>query len=97
MGGDADDLVRDVGRRVAELRIGLGLTQEELAEQLDVPPRYVQRVEAGRVNFTLRSLQRWAEVLGVKVAKLLVKPRLRAPGPGRPPGKKGRPSRRRKR
>jgi transcriptional regulator with XRE-family HTH domain len=84
MGGEADDLVRDVGRRVAELRIRLGLTQEELAERLDVLPRYVQRAEAGKVNFTLRSLHRWADVLGVAVAKLFAKPRIRPTRPGRP-------------
>ncbi len=54
---DPDLVLRSVGRRVAELRSG---TQEELAERLGVSIKYLQRIEAGRPNLTIRSLVRIA-------------------------------------
>jgi transcriptional regulator with XRE-family HTH domain len=42
---------------VAERRRAYGLTQEQLAEKLDVSLKYLQRVEAGEENLTLL---RWA-------------------------------------
>jgi transcriptional regulator with XRE-family HTH domain len=60
---DPDRLVRDVGRRLAELREARGLTQQELADELDVSMRYVQSIEAGTQNLTLRTLAEYASVL----------------------------------
>jgi transcriptional regulator with XRE-family HTH domain len=47
---------RAVGRRVAELRVETGLTQEQLAEKLDVSLKYIQRIERGDENLTIDSL-----------------------------------------
>ena len=49
---DPDAVIRDVGRRVAELRVGLGLTQDKFAESLGVSGVYVRRVEIGQENLT---------------------------------------------
>lgn len=76
-------LLRDVGRRVAELRQSRGMTQETLAERADVSVRYVQRVERGG-NLTLLSLARFAELLGVTVVDLLAAPASREIKRGRP-------------
>ena len=35
----ADDVLRDLGRRVAELRAARGLTQERFAEEADITSR----------------------------------------------------------
>ena len=43
-----DRELRNLGRRVAELRISRGLTQEGLAERLGKDARYVQEIEGGR-------------------------------------------------
>lgn len=82
---DPDAVIRDVGRRVAELRAGLGLTQEKLAEALNVSGVYVRRVEIGQENLTLRSLTRFATMLGVRTVDLLTAPQSREVRVGRPP------------
>ncbi len=38
---------KQVGRRVKERREALGLTQEELAERIDVAPHFISTVERG--------------------------------------------------
>ena len=80
----ADDVLRDLGRRVAELRATRGLTQEKFAEEADITAQYLQRVEAGRENLTVRSLVRLAALLHVSITDLFAKPALREVRPGRP-------------
>lgn len=82
--GAADRLVRSVGRRVAELRRETGRTQRELAETLGVSVQYVQRIEQGRENLTLRSLAELATALAAPASELLTAPRSLAPKRGRP-------------
>lgn len=79
-------LLGRVGRRVAEVRSEAGLTQETLAERLEVALTYVARIEQGRQNVTLRSLARVAEALGVD-------PRVLLDAPTSPPPRRGRPRR----
>lgn len=77
-----------VGRRLAELREGAGLTQAELAEQLDLGIDYVQRVEVGRYNVTILAVDRICSVLGADIGDAFRRPRsTKIPGPGRPKGK----------
>lgn len=57
-------VIEDVGRRVAELRSERGWTQQEAAEQLAMPLKNFQRIEAG-TNLTIRTLVRVA--LGFEV------------------------------
>ena len=80
----ANDVLRDLGRRVAELRASKGLTQERFAEVADVTVQYLQRVEAGRENLTVRSLVRLAGLLHVTITNLFSKPAQRNVRPGRP-------------
>ena len=84
---DPDQLIEDVGRRVGELRVQAGFTQAELADLAEVSPKYLQRIEAGQENLTLRSLARMANILLVPVTDLFLAPERAAPGRGRPPGK----------
>lgn len=61
------------------------MTQEKLAERAEVSVRYVQRVEAGSENVTVRTLAKFANALRVDLAALLSPPAtLRRAGPGRP-------------
>lgn len=81
---DPDRLLRSLGRRIAELRAERGLTQEQLAELVDVSARYIQSVEAGEENLTVRTLAKFGTVLEVAVYDLLLPPTKPKPGPGRP-------------
>lgn len=87
---DARDrrVFEDVGRRVRELRVDRGWTQEDAVERLGVDVRELQRIEAGKVNLTLASLVRLARGLGTPVRALFDPPTSRAPRrPGRPRGR----------
>lgn len=81
---DADRLVQDVGRRLAELREARGLTQQALADALNVSMRYVQAVEAGEENLTLRSIAVLINVLRAPVTAVFEPPQARRRRPGRP-------------
>lgn len=84
---DPDRVLRAVGRRVAELRLASGLTQERLAEKLSVSSKYVQQIEAGTQNLSLRSLARIADAVSAPLVALLEPPKsLRSPA-GRPRGR----------
>jgi transcriptional regulator with XRE-family HTH domain len=81
---NVERVLRDLGRRVAELRADNGLTQEGLAEQVDLAPRYLQAIESGRENPTARVLIEIAFNLHVSMSDLFRPPR--SPGrSGRPP------------
>lgn len=82
--GDIDQILRDVGRRVAEARIHGGLTQEQFAESMGYSLKFAQRIEAGRENLTIKSLANLANHLGVEMNALFQRPRTKKPGPGRP-------------
>jgi transcriptional regulator with XRE-family HTH domain len=70
---------------VAERRRNAGLTQEQLAERLDVSIKYLQRLEAGDENLTIRSLVRISNVLDVAPSQLFTPLRnARRSKPGRP-------------
>ena len=84
---DPERVIANVGRRIAEQRRERGWTQETLAERLDVSLKYVQRIEAGRENLTLRSLIQLAWLLDTKIVSFLDPPQGAVPGRGRPPGR----------
>jgi transcriptional regulator with XRE-family HTH domain len=81
---DPEGLLRDIGRRIAELRIERGLTQQEFAGQLRIAVRYLARLEAGGQNMTIHRLVWLARALRVRVVDLLKPPRTREVSVGRP-------------
>lgn len=84
----ADDVVKDVGRRIAEIREASGYTQDTFARTLKATPQYVSRLERGR-NVTLHTLVRVANALKVSPQDLLAAPaRRESRARGRPPKKK---------
>lgn len=60
-----------LGAQVRDLRRARGLTQEALAEELGVTPRYLAGIERGERNLTLDSVDALASQLGVPAAALL--------------------------
>jgi transcriptional regulator with XRE-family HTH domain len=79
-------LVARVGRRIAELREDASLTQQHLADRMGFSPQYLRRVEAGGVNLSIMSLERFADALDVHVVDLFEAPRsMGQRNPGRPP------------
>lgn len=64
----ASSLKLTLGAQVREIRRVRGLTQEALAEQLGVTPRYIAGVERGERNLTLDSVDALAKQLGVETS-----------------------------
>jgi transcriptional regulator with XRE-family HTH domain len=60
------DLARFLGRRLREIRLNKGLRQQDLQDR-GMSYKYYQRIEGGKVNPTLRSLEKLAFALGVSV------------------------------
>ena len=66
-----ESLKHRLGRNLRALRIARGLTQEKLAEQLNVTPRYLAGIERGERNLTLDSIESLAAQLEVAALSLL--------------------------
>lgn len=70
-----------VGWNLRRLRVEQGLSQERLALAAGIDRAYVGRVERGRENVTITTLEALARALGVAVAALFVAPEPGAPRP----------------
>lgn len=60
-----------LGKRIREERQKLNMTQEMLAEDIDLTTAYVGQIERGERNLTLENLIKVANRLGVTVDYLL--------------------------
>ena len=60
-----------IGRRIKNARLEQNLTQEELADKIDVSVAFMSRVERGTSQINLRRLTQIAEILKVSPGYLL--------------------------
>lgn len=60
-----------LGKRIREERLRLNLTQEKLAESIDVSDSYIGQIERGEKSLTLDTLVRLANRFGVTLDYLL--------------------------
>ncbi|HNZ50448.1 MAG TPA: helix-turn-helix transcriptional regulator [Bacilli bacterium] len=65
------ELNRVFGTRIKEIRISKGLTQEKLAEHLQIHRTFVGQIERAEKNISLSTLGKIAEKLEINVAELL--------------------------
>ena len=61
---DSDDLSA-FGERVRRFRVERGLTQSQLAEQVELDRKTINRVEAGHYSTSLRTVFRIASALSI--------------------------------
>lgn len=59
-----------IAKRIRRLRKQKGLTQEQLAEKTHVSTTHIGLVETGKRRASLKTLQRIASALGVKLKDL---------------------------
>ena len=59
------------GRNIQRIRKKAGLTQEDLAEKTDLSTTYIGYIEIGQKKPTLKTLNKIAMVLKVKVKDLI--------------------------
>ena len=69
MGRRADILVQ-FGKRVRELREGLGLSQEAFADRCGLDRTYLSGIELGKRNVSLRNLELLARAFEINLARL---------------------------
>ena len=59
------------GEKIKSYRINLGLTQSQVASELEVTPGYISNVENGRTAMSLRFLIYYAKLMGVTLDELV--------------------------
>jgi transcriptional regulator with XRE-family HTH domain len=66
-----ETLAQQVARRIVEARTARRITQDALAERLEMATRNLQRIESGRQNLTLGTIERIARALDEEPIALL--------------------------
>ncbi len=60
-----------MGERLKKARVSKNITQEELAEKLNVSVAFLSRVERGSSNFNLKRIEQVCNVLGITEAEII--------------------------
>jgi transcriptional regulator with XRE-family HTH domain len=66
-----DDLHRDFGHALRDLRQAVGISQEALAHRAGLSANYISDLERGRKSPSLRTVARLAHVLGTIPSRIL--------------------------
>ena len=64
-------MTENYGEQIKSYRIKLGLTQNQVAAEMDVTPSYISNVENGRTAMSLRFLIYYAKLMGVTLDELV--------------------------
>ena len=83
---DFEELARNIGLRVVEMRRAQGLRQIDLARLIPGTVAWLSKIEQGTQNLTLATMVKLSRALRVRVVDLFA-----APSAGRKPSKRGRP------
>lgn len=68
----------EIGKRIKIARIKVGISQEKLAEQVDLSPSHMSNIETGTTKVSLTSIVRIANALSLTVDELLCDSLIRA-------------------
>ncbi len=60
-----------IGVRLKQARLDKKITQEKLAELIDVSVTYISRIERGSTNISLKRLSEICDILGVSEGEIL--------------------------
>lgn len=66
-----EDLLNRIGLNIRVERTIKQLTQAQLAEIIDVHEKYVGKIETGKQNVTVKTLNKIAKALNIDIIKLL--------------------------
>ena len=58
---------KEIGKRIKEKRIIKRLTQQKLAEQLEVSDEYMSKIETGKTKISLRRLSQLSVLLDTPI------------------------------
>lgn len=68
-----DDLCHRIARNLKKIRAGRGFTQMQLGELTGTHWRHIQKIEAGDLNTSLKTIARLATALSIDPCDLLSK------------------------
>ena len=68
---DDKELFNRIGLNVRVERTIKRLTQAQLAEMIDVHEKYIGKIETGKQNITLKTLNKIAQALNIDITRLL--------------------------
>lgn len=63
----------EFGKRVRELRMATGLSQEKFAFKIGMDRTYYASVESGKRNISLRNIEKIANGFGISISELFSK------------------------
>jgi ribosome-binding protein aMBF1 (putative translation factor) len=69
-----DQYLRELGKRIAERRKNLAMSQQALAAQANLDRTYLSTVEHGKQNVTISVIAKLAVALEMSLEELLVEP-----------------------
>ena len=67
-----EDIVVRLGRRIRQLRIDTGLSQEKFAYSIGMDRTYFASVEAGKRNIAVRNIKKIADGLQISLSELFM-------------------------
>ena len=65
------DILKTFGLNVKFERMKQWLTQAQLAELIDVHEKYIGKIETGKQNVTVKTLNKIAQALNINIIRLL--------------------------
>ncbi|MBO8430074.1 helix-turn-helix transcriptional regulator [Spirochaetes bacterium] len=65
------EILKQFGRNVKAERVRKGLTQEALAERMNINSEYISKVERGMANMSLKKIAELADYIGADINDLL--------------------------
>jgi transcriptional regulator with XRE-family HTH domain len=77
-------ICRSIAANTRAARLRRGWTQEQLGEAADVAPRYIQRIETGRINPSAVVVAAIADALGIDPGRLFRPAKISERREGRP-------------
>jgi transcriptional regulator with XRE-family HTH domain len=66
-----EDIKVRFGRRLRELRLEKGLSQEKLANLSEIDRTYIPGIENGKRNVSIKILERLSKVLSISLSDML--------------------------
>ena len=66
-----EQILKNVGLKIKFKRLQKGLTQEQLAELIGVHEKYIGKIETGKQNITIKTLNRLANALEIDICNFL--------------------------
>lgn len=68
-----DSITLDIGNRIKEARIKLGLSQKDLADKIDMTSSFISQIESNQISPSLNSFSQIATALHINPAQLFEK------------------------